>query len=138
MKLIEVIATIRNGAVIALLLAGCSSTDMSFAPGLPRLLSSSLPKTCVGPDSYQPGSACAKDLAAAQKDENFRLRDNQDIRLFLDDACADDTAWRPGSTCHLVTDALQRAAASPPAFGFQPSRLTPMPSSQGGPIPPMP
>jgi len=125
MKLIEVIATICGGAVIALIFAGCSASDTSFAPGLPLFLSSGMPRTCAGPDAYKPGSACAKDLAAAQTDPTFRIRDNSDTRLYLDNACADDAAWQPDSTCHLLTDVLQRgtgspASSSPPAITFQP------------------
>jgi len=127
MKLFEVIATICGGAVLALILAGCGASDTSFAPGLPRFFSSGLPETCSEPAAYKPGSACAKDLAAAQTDPNFRIRDNSDTRVYLDNACADDAAWQPGSTCHLLTDVLQRAAVSPPAISFQPSGSTPMP-----------
>ena len=113
MKIIEVVATICGGVVIAFMFAGCSASDISFAPGLPWLLSTGLPATCSEPAAFKPGSACAKDLAAAQCDPNFKIRDNQATRPYFDDACADDAAWQSGSTCHLLTDVLERETGSP-------------------------
>jgi hypothetical protein len=133
----KISAFARALAMSAVVLASCSAADRSFLPGLPSLVSSGLPDSCSGPDSYKPQSPCAKDLAEAQKDENFRLRDTRDVRHYLDDACEDESAWQPGSTCHLVTDALQHAAAGPPAIGFQinknpppsgPTNIGPMPA----------
>ena len=129
MKLKKRIAVIGRGAVFALMLAGCSTNDASFLPGLPLLLTSGLPRTCKGPDSYKPDSPCAKDLTEAKNDVNYRIRDNNDVRLYLDSACADDAAWQPGSTCHLLTELLQQAGAS---FPVELRANAPGPSSAPG------
>jgi hypothetical protein len=125
MKIIQVVATICGGLVIAFMFAGCSANDSSFLPGLPSLLSTGLPETCSEPAAFKPGSACAKDLAAAQSDPNFKIRDNKATRTYFDDACADDAAWQPGSTCHLLTDLMQRetgsSSSSLPPITFGPS-----------------
>jgi len=138
MRSTKVNAIVRALAMGALLLASCSAADRSFLPGLPSVVSSGLPDSCSGPDSYKPDSPCAKDLAEAEKDDNFRLRDTKDVRKYLDNACEDEAAWQPGSTCHLVTDALQRSALAPPVFGFGSNKNQPPVPTNVGPRPALP
>jgi len=110
MKRTELIGNLFGAVVIALTLAGCSSNLVEqFAPGLPQV--TNLPSACSEPDAYKPGSACAKGLAE-HTDDATAPRDNRSTRLFLDRACADEDSWQQGSTCHVLIEALQRAAVS--------------------------
>ncbi len=109
MKQVELIAAASAVAGFALVLfafAGCSSQFERLVPQR----SSGLPAECSQPDAFKPGSACAVALAATA--EGYKApRDNQETRLFLDTACADDAAWQSGSTCHVLSEVLKRAAA---------------------------
>ncbi|HTY55679.1 MAG TPA: hypothetical protein VMB26_10785 [Candidatus Binataceae bacterium] len=122
MRRIKIIASVIAAIATALALTGCSTEDASFLPGAPQLMTSGLPSSCSGPESYTPESPCAKELAEAEKQPDFRLIDTRDLRLYHDDACAAECAWQPGSTCHLLTEGMQHAVSLPSAITFQSSK----------------